>query len=362
MWRWNLHATMAALSVTALVLGSAWSESSSVSPAAAARADGSDTLARDGGIAEPAAAEVSPAAPDTDARSLLERVRTYRVVSGDTLNRIAARSEITVETLKWANSLGDPNRLVPGQELTILPVNGVLHTVATGETVADVAARYGAPAARLVEANHLAEPYALDGGQRLLVPDGRPLPAAAAASGGAWPAPGTGNRSKQQFIEASAAAAQESQRRTRVPVSVAIAQAIHESDWGTSGLARNANNFFGIKARNGEGSAGVYWMDAWEVVNGQDVIVPEPFRAYNNPAESFVDHGLFFVRNSRYRPAFAYADEPREFARAIADAGYATDPGYAAKLIHFMDLYNLYQYDKQPTSASPSAAANGRAG
>jgi flagellum-specific peptidoglycan hydrolase FlgJ len=222
----------------------------------------------------------------------------------------------------------------------------VLHTAAAGETIVDLAARYGATAARLIEANRLEEPYALDAGQRLLVPDGRPLPAAAAASGGAWPAPGTGNRFKQQFIEASAAAAQESQRRTRVPVSVAIAQAIHESDWGTSGLARNANNFFGIKARNGEGSAGVYWMDAWEVFNGQDVIVPEPFRAYNNPGESFVDHGLFFIRNSRYHSAFAYADEPREFARAIAAAGYATDPGYAPKLIRFMDLYNLYQYDK----------------
>ena len=344
---------MAALSVTALVLGSAWSESTSVPPAVAARADATDTRARADGmpelsnaVGESADAGLTAATADSDARSLLERVSTYRVVSGDTLNRIAARSGISVETLKWANGLGDPNRLVPGQELTILPVNGVLHMVAAGETVADLAGRYGTTAARLAEANHLEEPFALDGGQRLLVQDGRPLPAAAAASGGAWPAPGTGNRFKQQFIEASAAAAQESQRRTRVPVSVAIAQAIHESDWGTSGLARNANNFFGIKARNGEGSAGVYMMDAWEVINGQDVVVPEPFRAYNNPAESFVDHGLFFVRNSRYHRAFAYADEPREFARAIADAGYATDPSYAAKLIRIMDLYNLYQYDK----------------
>jgi LysM repeat protein len=344
---------MAALSVTALVLGSAWSESTSVSPAVAARADANDALAPAGGmpgssnVGEEPADAASAASADTDARSLLEQVTTYRVVSGDTLNRIAVRSGITVETLKWANGLGDPNRLVPGQELTILPVNGVLHTVAAGEKVADLATRYGAAAARLIEANHLEEPYALDAGQRLLVPDGRPLPAAVSTGGGAWPAPGTGNRFKQQFIEASAAAAQESQRRTRVPVSVAIAQAIHESDWGTSGLARNANNFFGIKARNGEGSAGVYMMDAWEVINGEDVVVPEPFRAYNSPAESFVDHGLFFVRNNRYHPAFAYADEPREFARAIADAGYATDPSYAAKLIRIMDLYNLYQYDRR---------------
>jgi LysM repeat protein len=147
MWRWNLHATMAALSVTALVLGSAWSESTSVSPAVAARADANDALAPAGGmpgssnVGEEPADAASAASADTDARSLLEQVTTYRVVSGDTLNRIAVRSGITVETLKWANGLGDPNRLVPGQELTILPVNGVLHTVAAGEKVADLATR-----------------------------------------------------------------------------------------------------------------------------------------------------------------------------------------------------------------------------
>jgi len=41
---------MAALSVTALVLGSAWSESTSVPPAVAARADASDALAPAGGL------------------------------------------------------------------------------------------------------------------------------------------------------------------------------------------------------------------------------------------------------------------------------------------------------------------------
>jgi flagellum-specific peptidoglycan hydrolase FlgJ len=126
---------------------------------------------------------------------------------------------------------------------------------------------------------------------------------------------------------------------------VTIAQAIHESYWGSSNLAKNANNFFGIKARNGEGSAGVYMMDAWEVINGQDVVIPEPFRKYNSPDESFLDHGQFFLRNSRYHGAFKYSDDPRAFAQAIADAGYATDPAYAPKLIRIMDQYDLYQYD-----------------
>ena len=43
--------------------------------------------------------------------------------------------------------------------------------------------------------------------------------------------------------------------------------------------------------------------------------------------------------------ALAVANDARAFARAIQDAGYATDPSYAAKLIGLMDRYNLYRFD-----------------
>jgi len=362
MWRWNLHATMAALSVTALVLGSAWKEASTA-PAAVSAADAPGDGASPLGVEQPAlpslADQVAAAraeADDGDPRPLVARVTTYRVRPGDTLNKLAARYGVSTDTLQWANGLRDPNRLLPGQELAVLPVSGVMHTVQGGETVADVAARYGTTAVKLIVANGLEEPYALRAGQRLLVPDGHPQPQTVAARPGGWPEAGTGDRNKEQFIAAAAVAAQASQRRTRVPASVIIAQAIHESYWGTSNLARNANNFFGIKARNGQGTAGVYMMDAWEVIDGEDVVVPEPFRAYTTPDDSFVDHGLFFIQNSRYHKAFAYADDPRGFAQAIADAGYATDPGYAAKLIRIMDQYNLYQYDLPLEGAAPDVS------
>ena len=308
-------------------------------------------------IASPAAE--SPATTSPPSPSLSERITRYRVRYGDTLEGLAARFGISVQTLMWANGLRDPNRLYAGQELTVLPVSGVLHTVRPGETVPALAERYGVALDELANANGLVAPYTVRPGERLLVPGGRPLgPVVAApprAEAGAaftrppeaiaWPAPGTGDRFREQFIAAAVPIAQESQRRTQVPASVIIAQAIHESYWGTSKLAREANNLFGIKARNGQGSAGVYWMDAWEVIDGSDVVVPEPFRAYLTPDDSFIDHGLFFHQNSRYWGAFAYKDDPRAFAQAIAAAGYATDPAYAAKLIRIMDQWNLYQYD-----------------
>ena len=38
----------------------------------------------------------------------------------------------------------------------------------------------------------------------------------------------------------------------RIPISLVIAQAVHESAYGTSRFAEEANNFFGIKAVNGD--------------------------------------------------------------------------------------------------------------
>jgi LysM repeat protein len=334
-WRWNLHAAITTLAVSPLMLGWAWGLPL-FSP--------NEPTARAANVPAAMAAEAS-LAPMEEVRPLVARITTYRVQVDDTLQDLARRFGISPETLLWANTVGDPDRLKPDLELMVLPVSGVLHTVVEGDTLANLAERYGATAVRLIEANGLTEPYTLAVDQRLIVPGGAPLPPTPPTRVAEWPAPGTGERNKRQFIEASAVGAQDAQRRLRIPASVTIAQAIHESYWGSSKLARNANNFFGIKARNGEGSAGTYWMDAWEVVNGEDVIVPEPFRKYASPDESFYDHGMFFLRNSRYHGAFRYSDNPRAFARAVADAGYATDPDYAPKLIRIMDQYNLYQYD-----------------
>jgi flagellum-specific peptidoglycan hydrolase FlgJ len=242
---------------------------------------------------------------------------------------------------------------LPGQGLTVLPVPGVLHTVADGETVALLAERYKVTSMTLIEANGLVEPYALRKGDELLVPNGQPLPSTLPGAV-PWPAPGTGVQFKQQFIEAAAAPARESQRRSGAPASVAIAQAIHETGWGSSRLAREAHNYFGIKGRNSEGPAGVVWMNTWEVIGGRNITAREPFRAYNTPEESFLDYGLFFIQNRRYHGALAVADDPQAFIQAIAAAGFATDPNYAARIIRMMDQYDLYRYDRGAAVQRPA--------
>ncbi|WP_035698698.1 glucosaminidase domain-containing protein, partial [Glycomyces tenuis] len=69
------------------------------------------------------------------------------------------------------------------------------------------------------------------------------------------------------------------------------------------------------------------------------------FRAYADVADSYRDHGELLSGWSRYAAAMEHADDPDRFAREIHQAGYATDPEYADKLIGLMEKYDLYRYD-----------------
>ncbi len=100
------------------------------------------------------------------------KIQTYRVQSGDTLLAIAQHFGITPETVLWANDISSADLLQIGQELKILPVSGVLHTVRKGETLGGIADAYVADRAKIVEVNIVANPDSLQEGQVLIIPGG----------------------------------------------------------------------------------------------------------------------------------------------------------------------------------------------
>lgn len=99
----------------------------------------------------------------------------YEVLKGDTLASIADKFGISVDTIKWANSL-KTEKLLPGQSLRIPPVTGIVHKVAPGDTIYSLAKKYKSDAQKVVNfpANDFADldTFALNVGQIVFVPDG----------------------------------------------------------------------------------------------------------------------------------------------------------------------------------------------
>lgn len=97
---------------------------------------------------------------------------TYIVVSGDTVSSIAAKYGLKVNTVLWANSLTAYTTIHIGQELTILPSDGIMHKVASGQTLASIAKRYGVSVDSITAANNIASSAALHIGDSLFIPNG----------------------------------------------------------------------------------------------------------------------------------------------------------------------------------------------
>lgn len=98
----------------------------------------------------------------------------YKIQSGDNLSKIAANFGISVNTLFWANPNLKNTILTPGQEVVILPVNGVLHQVQSDETPESVAQVYGISAEKISQFNKgLTTQWVT--GATIIIPDGKPL-------------------------------------------------------------------------------------------------------------------------------------------------------------------------------------------
>lgn len=149
--------------------------------------------------------------------------------------------------------------------------------------------------------------------------------------------------SPDQFIAAISAAAQASAKTTKVPASFVVAQAALESAWGTSRLSLEGKNLFGVKADKGW-KGPVITMPTREFVGGKWITVLAPWRKYATWLDCINDHADFFIKNPRYKPCFS-CETAEGFAEAVANAGYATDPQYAQKVISVMRAHNLSTLD-----------------
>jgi flagellar protein FlgJ len=140
--------------------------------------------------------------------------------------------------------------------------------------------------------------------------------------------------SAEQFVRRYLPDATAAARSLGIDPRLLLAQAALETGWGAATPqhpdGRSANNLFGMKAGDGWGGARVaHWT--MEHADGVTARKREVFRAYDHAAQSFADYVDLIGGSPRYAKALERSGDPDAYARSVAEAGYATDPDYAAK-------------------------------
>lgn len=131
--------------------------------------------------------------------------------------------------------------------------------------------------------------------------------------------------------------AQRQMARYGIPASITMAQALVETGAGTSSLAREHNNHFGIKCHRSWNGGRAFKTDDME---------NECFRSYKHWKDSYEDHSKFLLVK-RYERLFRLrADDYKGWAKGLQECGYATNKGYANMLIKIVEDYELYALDK----------------
>ena len=162
----------------------------------------------------------------------------------------------------------------------------------------------------------------------------------------------------KDFVTAYLPFAKIAEAKTGISAIAILAQGALESGWGSAVVG---NSFFGVKSLPGALAADKQLITTTEYSRRQDLKFPvilsvtpvvrngvkmfkysvkDYFEKYDSAAECFEEHGNFFIQNARYKSALLVKSDPVKFLTAVAKAGYATDPNYAATLTKIVAMIN----------------------
>ncbi len=149
------------------------------------------------------------------------------------------------------------------------------------------------------------------------------------------------------YIELYKLIAVEEMQTNGIPASIKMAQAILESNAGTSDLATEANNHFGIKCGGVWDGLTYYKKD--DDLDRRGRLIKSCFRVFMDAEDSFRAHSKFLLdprKVNRYGSLFTLEKtDYKSWAWGLSKAGYATNPAYANLLIHLIEKYSLYTFD-----------------
>jgi surface antigen len=149
-------------------------------PEATAITNQADSADADLSIASVASTVVSE--PQEVATAFKSRfdIQTYTAQNGDTISSIAAKFNVTSDSIRWSNGLTG-NTVSVGTKLAVPPINGIVYTVKQSDTIQSIAQKYNADQAQLIAVNDT-EISGLQPGEQIVIPNGQEASAPAAAS------------------------------------------------------------------------------------------------------------------------------------------------------------------------------------
>jgi peptidoglycan hydrolase FlgJ len=160
------------------------------------------------------------------------------------------------------------------------------------------------------------------------------------------------------FVEHLHALAVEAGQQLGVDPKILIAQSALETGWGSK-INRAVNsesslNLFNIKADQRWSGESVI-VSTLEFRQGLPVKEQAAFRSYSSLEESFNDYVSFINNSPRYQQAMN-GEGGESYIRGLSNAGYATDPNYAEKIMRIADSKELKHAIDRVTNRAKSHA------
>ena len=145
--------------------------------------------------------------------------------------------------------------------------------------------------------------------------------------------------SPQSFVEQLLPLAKKASKLLGVDPAVLLAQSALETGWGKKVLQHldgsSSHNLFNIKAGSSwrGDKVAVNTLEYKEGIASQQ---KADFRSYNDYEKSFDDYVHLLTSSKRYEHAVAKTSDPASFLQELQQAGYATDPEYANKVVRVL--------------------------
>ena len=145
--------------------------------------------------------------------------------------------------------------------------------------------------------------------------------------------------SPQRFVESILPIVQHALKGVALPAAAVLGQAALETGWGAHVISHtdgtSTHNLFGIKAHRDDPHQVAVVTREFE--HGRWLDKEQAFRSYDSWASSVRDYVQKITGESRYADALNAGQKPESYLAALQQAGYATDPNYAAKIMRVVE-------------------------